>query len=941
MNAFYKLCFSLLMSFTVSNALFGQMRKPEEEPFIPGNLIVQIELDVNLYNIVENLPSQYEFRVVQELSPFLRAWLVDFNEQALGQMDAIALFRSIPGISLVQNNHKVELREIPNDPQFNQQWHHLNDGSNSGTIDADIDSDEAWEITTGGTNALGHDIVVCILEGVDFSHVDLIDNRWTNPEEIAGNGLDDDGNGYIDDVFGWNVGSNTGNLTGASTSHGTNVAGMIGAKGNNNVGVVGANWNVKMCNVQGYNINTEASVISAYNYPLTLRKRYNETNGANGAFVVATNASWGIDGANPNNYPLWCGFYDTLGVHGILNCGATTNSNLNVDVSGDMPTACSSPYMVGVGRSDRNDNFAGGYGLTTIDFAAPGINVRTTANGNAYTTTTGTSFSSPLTAGIISLLYAIPCESFMNSVIDNPQFGSDAVLNALMTGIDQKPQLTNFFISGGRVNAKTSMDILMLETCNSCSTPAQLTSSTVSETSAIINFNLVNEATSYTFFYRIIGSANWTQISVNSSPINLSGLSICTSYEYYLNAVCPIETSNNTPVLSFLTKGCGACIDLAYCVSATSAAPAPKFQIQTPSNLSTTITNYTLTSGWGASLENGYSYGNLVLVNDGTASPELGCNPLVNNAALLGNIAVALRGTCPFSTKAMAAQNAGATALIIINNQAQAPATLSGGSESANVTIPVILISQVQGAQLLTALQNGETIVGFLGRQKEWIQSIEILGDLFSTGNNDGYTGPIDTQLDLLKGDTYNVLLTPGFAGQPLPEYSRIWLDTDLNGLFESNELVYDQGTSSIGAVNASITIPLTSTIGLSRMRVQMVYQGFGSSVLPTNCGLYQFGETEDYCINISSNVSLNQFDQVGISMYPNPSNGIVQFRSNNNEPFDIQVFSLSGQMVKQQQMSVSTLFMDLNHLSEGIYTVCAKSSTGGMIQVQKLVLLK
>jgi hypothetical protein len=180
---------------------------------------------------------------------------------------------------------------------------------------------------------------------------------------------------------------------------------------------------------------------------------------------VATNASWGIDAANPANYPIWCGFYNTLGQQGIINCGATTNANLNVDVSGDMPTGCTSPYMVGVGRSDRNDNFAGGYGLTTIDFVAPGISVRTTSNTNNYTTTTGTSFASPLTAGVVALLYAIPCPNFMNNVIQSPQGGANFVLNALMNGVDQKPQLADSFITGGRLNAKRSMDLLMTQTC--------------------------------------------------------------------------------------------------------------------------------------------------------------------------------------------------------------------------------------------------------------------------------------------------------------------------------------------------------------------------------------------------------------------------------------------------------------------------------------------
>jgi len=942
MKLIYRVIFSLLFLGAIQSEIFAQMRSPEQEPFVPGELIVQIDRNVDLHLIVATLPMQYQFHVVQELSPFMRAWLVEFNYAAIDQMEALRMFTTIPGITLVQNNHYVEIREVPNDPQFNQQWHHLNDGSSNGTVDADIDTDEAWEITTGGTNALGHDIVVCILEGVDFSHADLIDNRWINTAELAGNGIDDDGNGYIDDIFGWNVGNNSGNMTGASTSHGTNVAGMIGARGNNTVGVVGANWNVKMFNVQGYNVNTEASVVSAYNYPLTLRKQYNESNGAEGAFVVSTNASWGIDGANPNNYPIWCSFYDTLGVHGILSCGATTNSNLNVDVAGDMPTACPSPYMVGVGRSDRNDNYAGGYGLTTINFAAPGINVRTTANGNAYTTTTGTSFASPLTAGVIALLYSIPCESFMNMVLADPQNGSDLVLAAMMEGVDQKPQLANFFVAGGRINVKNSMDILMENTCNSCLTPTSLSTANIVETSASVNFDLVDDATTYTFYYRLEGTTEWIEMSVSSSPINLTGLEICTTYEYYINAICPEEASNNSQVLTFKTKGCGACIDLSYCENSTTDNPTAKFAVHAPSNLATTITNYTVTAGWGGSLETGYAYGNLVLVNDGSANPELGCNALTNGTAISGNIAVAVRGTCNFSAKAFAAQNAGATGMIIINNQTTSPATLGAGGESGSVTIPVVMISQAQGANLLAALENGETITGFLGRQSEWIQSFEILGDLFNTGNNNGYTGPIETQSTLLTGSNYAFVLTPGFAGQPLPEHSRIWLDLNQNGDFESNELVYDQGVPSVGALTANLTVPMNAVSGLSRIRVQMAYQGYGSAALPNNCGSFQSGETEDYCVTIvASNVSLDAYDHVSINLYPNPSNGMVYLTTNSTEDIRIQVVTLSGQVVEQQEMTGSTISMDLTNLSDGVYMIYAMSNSGAIVQVQKLILTK
>jgi len=858
LSNFKSLLLGLLTTAVLSTAVMGQMRTPLEEPYIPGHLIVQIAENVKIEDIVRHLPHEYDFELNRELSNHMRAYLIEFDPMKLDQMQALALVNSQKGVTIVQNNHLVEVRStIPNDPQFNQQWHHLNSGQTGGTPGADIQTHEAWDITTGGQNALGHDIVVCILEQVNFSHVDLVDNHWTNPFEIPGNGIDDDGNGYIDDVNGWNVGTNTGNLPTNQSGHGTSVAGMIGATGDNGVGVVGANWNVKMMNVVGYNINSEASVVSAYNYPLTLRKDYNSSNGTAGAFVVSTNASWGIDGANPNNYPIWCAFYDTLGVHGILNCGATTNSNLNVDTAGDMPTACPSQYMVGIGRSDHNDNFAGGYGLNTINFVAPGINVRTTSNTNNYTVTTGTSFASPLTAGVIALMYSIPCPNFMSIVLNNPQQGSDLVFNALMDGVDQKPNLTNFFVTGGRINAKTSIDLLMDEVCSACIAPGNITLNTVNENDAAISYDAVGEADDYTIFIQVAGSNNWSSFTTSNTTFNFTGLTSCTEYEFYIESNCGAETSTSSATQTFVTGGCGNCIDLDYCETG-ATNPGVSVAVHSPANVETVYNTYTFTTGWGADLEDGYAYGGLVLVDDGSANPAEGCGALVNAAQVNGNIAVGLRGTCNFSLKALNAQNAGATALLLINNQAAAPAELGDGGEGPQITIPVIMVSQADGADLLAHLQGGNAAVGFMGQQNEWIESFDFDGTLVTSGDNNGYRAPGATSFNVTQNQTYAFTVTPGQDGQPMDQYVRIWIDLDQDGTFDASEIVFDQATAGTGAVTGNITIPGTALTGSTRMRVQMAYQGYGSDPLPSACGTFVSGETEDYCLTIASGAICN-----------------------------------------------------------------------------------
>lgn len=569
MKLYLNLFFTLVLSTVFSqNATETQ---EQSNPYVPGDVIIQIFDDANIRNLVARAPSNFKLEINQELSPTAHIWQLNFDPNAISHEDMINWFYGQHETQLAQNNYYLKMRStLPNDPTFTSQWHHNNTGQTGGTTDADIDSDLAWDITTGGTTASGHDIVVCLIESGNLDHQDLSPNRWINTNEIENNGVDDDGNGYVDDYNGWNPLQNNDNYgTGA---HGTNCLGMIGAKGNNGLNVAGANWDVKLMVVGGYSINTDANAIQAYQYPYDMRVLWNNTGGAQGAFVVATSSSWGIDGENPNNHPVWCSFYTTMGEAGILNVGATTNSNLNVDTAGDMPTACDTPYMIGVGRTDHNDNTAGGYGATTIEFGAPGINVVTTAGTNGTTSTTGTSFSCPLTAGVIGLAYSIPCADFMNTVIANPQMGADMVLQALMDGTDPKPQLANKFVSGGRLNSRNTLDELMAVGCNGsiCFGPSGIQADNVADNDADIVFNVQADADATNLYWREVGSNNWTPELDITSPVALTGLNSCSEYEFYLESNCGGDISNPTSIQTFATLGCGACIDNQYCTNAAS-----------------------------------------------------------------------------------------------------------------------------------------------------------------------------------------------------------------------------------------------------------------------------------------------------------------------------------------------------------------------------------
>jgi hypothetical protein len=367
----------------------------------------------------------------------------------------LQLVRSYHEVRAAQFNHIVEERLVPNDTQYASQWHH-NDPS-----DNDIDTPEAWDVTTGGTAANGHRIVSCVVEfgGANWSHTDLIGNHWVNTHEINNNNIDDDANGRIDDYDGWNVGTDTDAIS--AGGHGTAVSGMIGSVGNNSNGGAGVNWDVEIMQVQAQNL-TEAGVILAYDYPYDMRNQFNNTNGALGAFVVSVNSSWGIDNADADNYPIWCNFYDDMGMVGILNCGATANNNVNIDVVGDMPTGCTSEYMIAVTATNSSDvRTFSGYGIVSIDLGAPGASVWLPSGGSGYSGTSGTSFASPCVAGAIALLYAAPCAQLANDAITNPAGIALLIRNYIFDGVDPVANLAAEVATGGRLNVNNSLQLVI------------------------------------------------------------------------------------------------------------------------------------------------------------------------------------------------------------------------------------------------------------------------------------------------------------------------------------------------------------------------------------------------------------------------------------------------------------------------------------------------
>ncbi|HRH38147.1 MAG TPA: S8 family serine peptidase [Flavobacteriales bacterium] len=224
--------FLLIVAFLIARITFAQ-----ETEHVPGDILIMLRPGASVSAVVDEL-RQVEgdptgLRVVREVSAPMRAWLLRFDAEAVPQHVMLRAVRAHRAIQMAQNNHVIKERAIPNDPQFADQWQHVN-----------INSAAAWDISTGGVTAAGDTIVVAIIERADLSHEDLAGNAWINHDEIAGNGVDDDSNGYIDDVRGWNTPNGDDQVY--ATNHSTQVAGMIGAVGNNCIGLTGANWRVKM-----------------------------------------------------------------------------------------------------------------------------------------------------------------------------------------------------------------------------------------------------------------------------------------------------------------------------------------------------------------------------------------------------------------------------------------------------------------------------------------------------------------------------------------------------------------------------------------------------------------------------------------------------------------------------------------------------------------------
>jgi subtilisin family serine protease len=372
--------------------------------------------------------------------------------------DAVRRLSRNPVVAYAEPNYLLFTGAEPNDSYFPDQWGLKNTGQLGGKVDADVDADLAWDETTGSST-----ILVAVLDtGVDASHEDLVANMWVNLDETY-NLIDDDGNGYVDDVQGWDFLDGEDNPSPYSNNlppglcdvrvreHGTHVAGITGAVGNNLKGITGINWSVKIMNLR--------VVPGAASYGAAAVD-YARIKGAH-----AINASWQSGGFSQTLYDA----IEAAGDAGIAFVASAMNNNNDNDSAPNYPASYDLPNVLAVAATDRSDLrwSSSNYGNDSVDLGAPGADILSTVPswpenqvycgepppvGTTYKLLSGTSMAAPLVAGALALMRSLDLE---------PTPTVAELKCRLLTTTDPLPSLIFRTVSGGRLNARRALDSLL------------------------------------------------------------------------------------------------------------------------------------------------------------------------------------------------------------------------------------------------------------------------------------------------------------------------------------------------------------------------------------------------------------------------------------------------------------------------------------------------
>jgi Subtilase family/Viral BACON domain/Putative binding domain, N-terminal len=401
--------------------------RPQAAPYVDGELLVKTDRLVSAQSLA-NANRKIGAVKIQDFD--LIGWQRVRLPEGLSVKDAIALYSSMPDVVSAQPNYIYRISVVPNDASF---------GSLYGM--AKIQAPAAWDSTTGSAA-----VIVAVLDtGIRHTHEDLGANVWQNPGEVAGNSADDDGNGFVDDVIGYDFINNDSNPL-DDDGHGTHVSGTIGAVGNNSMGVVGVNWNVRIMAIKTHDADgnsTAAAVISAFQYVTMMKSR--------GVNIRVTSNSWGGAPEAPAYDQALKDAIDAAGDAGIVNVFAAGNNARDIDSSPAYPASYTSSSIISVASSNSLDDRSpfSNYGAAGVDLAAPGSSILSTYffNDSDYQTLSGTSMATPHVAGAVALLAAA-----------NPSLTAQALKDTILNSVDVLPQWAGVVLTGGRLNVARAIE---------------------------------------------------------------------------------------------------------------------------------------------------------------------------------------------------------------------------------------------------------------------------------------------------------------------------------------------------------------------------------------------------------------------------------------------------------------------------------------------------
>ncbi|HEV8201905.1 MAG TPA: S8 family serine peptidase [Candidatus Polarisedimenticolia bacterium] len=400
---------------------------PVRPEFVPGEVLIRFKPRATK-TARSAAQAQVAVAQVRPIPGGAERWTLP---EGLTTEDAIARLRGNPDVQYVEPNYIVHAALAPNDPRHAECWGLHNTGQSGGKAGADIHAETAWEHTTGNRN-----VVVAVIDtGVDYTHPDLAANIWTNPGEIEGNDLDDDDNGYVDDVHGYDFANNDSDPM-DDHFHGTHCAGTIGAVGDNGLGVAGVNWRVSIMAVKFLDANgsgTTADGAAAIAYATRM-----------GAKILSN--SWGGFGLSQTLYDA----IQAAGDANVLFVAAAGNNGLDVDALPWAPGGFDLPNIVSVAATDRHDELASfsNFGVVSVDLGAPGVDILSTVPGAGYRLLSGTSMATPHVAGAAALIRSV-----------DPGLGALDLKRRLLEFAEPIDALQGITVSGGRLDVTTTAGV--------------------------------------------------------------------------------------------------------------------------------------------------------------------------------------------------------------------------------------------------------------------------------------------------------------------------------------------------------------------------------------------------------------------------------------------------------------------------------------------------